>query len=195
VLVFRLILVMLIFMISSNKGGIHNPLLDTFPRVEATSVLSSLLHRMDSSDIIIYISLLIMRRSDKSSWNLIVHGGNAEGLEKGLNGFGDTYILSMPSFQWFQVESKNKIQRVGHTCHIIGDRMLVIGGRGVDQPKVRPILTLGGACDTSFFNVLNLNSFEWETDWNPANVGEYKVSEKITSGVGIGGGLVNPNLS
>lgn len=116
-----------------------------------------------------------------------MHGGASP---NGDDGFSDTYVLSLPSFQWFRVDDTNKVDRYGVTCHLVKNKMIMIGGRGVDQPDPRLNVTmLPGACDPNgIVNIFDVNTLKWDPNFKVSKLDDFKVNEKITGGVGIGGG-------
>ena len=68
--------------------------------------------------------------------------------------------------------------------------MIVIGGRGVDQPDPNILSTmLPGACDPNgIVNIFDVNTLKWDPNFKVSKLDNFKVNEKITGGVGIGGG-------
>jgi hypothetical protein len=52
--------------------------------------------------------------------------------------FDEIFALSLPAFRWFRVYSQAAASRVGHTCHIIGQRQLLSIG-GADMTRYRPV--------------------------------------------------------
>ena len=40
----------------------------------------------------------------------------------------EVYVLSLPAFVWFKVNYTTVDPRIEHTCHIVGNQMLSIGG-------------------------------------------------------------------
>ncbi|PWW76201.1 hypothetical protein C7212DRAFT_343872 [Tuber magnatum] len=124
---------------------------------------------------------------DNSSFNIFMHGGSSP---SGDDGFSDTYVLSLPAFQWFRVDTTNKVDRYGVTCHLIKNKMILIGGRGVDQPDPNPqVIMLPGACDPNgIVNIFDVNTLKWDPKFQVSKLENFKVNEKITGGVGIGGG-------
>ncbi|RPA89975.1 hypothetical protein L873DRAFT_514649 [Choiromyces venosus 120613-1] len=125
--------------------------------------------------------------ADNSSFNVFMHGGASS---NGNDGFSDTYVLSLPAFQWFRVDTTNKVDRYGVTCHLIKNKMVMIGGRGVDQPDPRKgVAMLPGACDPNgIVNIFDVNTLKWDSNFQISKLENFKVNEKITGGVGIGGG-------
>jgi hypothetical protein len=48
-------------------------------------------------------------------------------------GFLDVFVLSIPAFTWFQINEPSNVRRSNHFCQVIGDQMLVMGGRDPSQ--------------------------------------------------------------
>ncbi|KAG0635745.1 hypothetical protein HOY80DRAFT_1091947 [Tuber brumale] len=126
--------------------------------------------------------------ADNSSFNIFMHGGASPALDAG---FSDTYVLSVPAFQWFRVDTANKVQRYGATCHLVKNKMILIGGRGVDQlnPNLDIPMPLPGACDPNgIVNIFDVNALKWDSNFQVSKLENFKVNKKITGDVGIGGG-------
>lgn len=63
--------------------------------------------------------------------------------------------------------------------------MFVLGGRDVDQDMPGWGLWENGACDPNgFVNIMDVNTFEWDTSYNPAEVGDYLVHKSISRVIG-----------
>jgi hypothetical protein len=58
-----------------------------------------------------------------------IYGGWTASFGKVAQRFDELFILSLPAFQWFKVPYSAQRPRLGHSCHIVGQRhMLSIGG-------------------------------------------------------------------
>lgn len=127
--------------------------------------------------------------ADNSSYNIIIHGGRSL---NGREAFADTYVLSLPAFEFFQVDDgADQVRRFDHTCHLRGNKMLVLGGRDIDQDMPGWGEWKDGACDPNgFVNVLDVNTFAWDARYDPADVGGYLVHKSIYRV--IGGKQVTP---
>lgn len=121
--------------------------------------------------------------TDNSSYNIIIHGGRSLNSPEA---FADTYVLSLPAFEFFQVQDgMDQVIRFDHTCHLRGNKMFVLGGRDVDQDMPGWGLWENGACDPNgFVNIMDVNTFEWDTSYNPADVGDYLVHKSISRVIG-----------
>ncbi|RPB07139.1 hypothetical protein P167DRAFT_609657 [Morchella conica CCBAS932] len=122
--------------------------------------------------------------ADKSSYNLIVHGGASNDDNRA---FSDTYVLTLPSFQWIKIDDGAKnMERADHTCHLSKNKMIVIGGRGADQsnPQIDPLPKNGECEPTSFINIFDVNTLKWETNWDLEAREDFKVPTPVAEVIG-----------
>jgi len=125
---------------------------------------------------------------DKSSWNIFVFGGGD--LDPNGVVYGDTWVLSLPSFTWIQVDNKGDA-RFEHTCHLTkGNQMLVVGGRdklqaSAGDPKTNYTTHPGAwSClKQGILSSFDLNAFAWGSSL-PANEVDYQVNDVISSVIG-----------
>ena len=78
-----------------------------------------------------------VHRCNNTRVNRFIHGGvinNAFGPQNSQA--GGMYILSLPSFQWFQVDYPSTYPQAGHKCVPTGTSQLVIIGR-LDPTEAR----------------------------------------------------------
>ena len=133
---------------------------------------------------------VVVSSEDKTSWNIFLHGGGSLG-DTGVV-YGDTWVLSLPSFQWKVVDQKGD-KKFEHTCHVIkGNQLLVIGGRdklqdyaGDPASNYSVDASRWSCLKQGIFSSLNLNTFEWE-DSIPMNDAPYKVHSLISALIGGG---------
>ncbi|CUS12910.1 unnamed protein product [Tuber aestivum] len=121
---------------------------------------------------------------DNSSHNIFVHGGT----DGGSLSYSDTYVLSLPSFEWIEADPGRSTQsRMRHDCHMTTrHKMLVIGGRGQDQAIPTRSSRKNGVCDKyAVINVFDTNTMSWQDSWDP-NDGStnFKLSKVITTVIG-----------
>ena len=132
--------------------------------------------------------VIVVPSSDKTSWNVFLHGGGS--LERLGDVYGDTWVLSLPSFQWVVVDQQGD-KKFEHTCHIVkGNQMLVIGGRDKLQDHAGNLAynysvdaTRWSCLQQGIFSSLNLNTFEWETALSMSRV-PYEVNKIISDLIG-----------
>ncbi|KAJ5542070.1 hypothetical protein N7461_008073 [Penicillium sp. DV-2018c] len=115
---------------------------------------------------------------DGSSHNIYIYGGY-DGLKYNSNPSDDVYILSLPSFKWVRAyNGTNTHSRSGHRCiKVYPDQMLAVGGQHVDSTRC-----LEGGIIVNF----NLNTLEFEDEYDPKTWAEYKVPEVVTAEIGGG---------
>ncbi|RPA89969.1 hypothetical protein L873DRAFT_1849039 [Choiromyces venosus 120613-1] len=101
---------------------------------------------------------------DNSSHNIFVHCGT----DGSRVAYSDTYVLSLPSFEWIKVNSGAETQsHSGHNCHMTTKhKMLVVGGRGADQEIPTKPSWDNSACDKyALLNIFDVNTLEWQNSW------------------------------
>ena len=133
---------------------------------------------------------VVVPSEDKTSWNIFLHGGGSIGDTGDV--YGDTWVLSLPSFQWKVVDKKGD-PKFEHTCHVVkGNQLLVVGGRDKLQDYTgNPALNYSVSASKwsclkqGIFSTMNLNTFVWETDL-PADDAPYQVNKVITALIGGG---------
>jgi hypothetical protein len=98
--------------------------------------------------------------------------------------YDELHILSLPAFRWFKVPYPAQRPRIGHTCHVVGQRhMLIIGGAD-PLPVPAPGTDLrasGYATPDPFPNGLGLfdiTRLQWATTYDP-RAAEYEQSAPV----------------
>ena len=79
-------------------------------------------------------------------------------------------VLTLPAFEWIQVDASHKSARFGHTCHVVGNSQLLSIG-GADPNQSDPWSTIDSAFQG--LGVFDLNGWNWTTKYN-ANAATYK---------------------
>ncbi|KAF8460927.1 hypothetical protein BDZ91DRAFT_766000 [Kalaharituber pfeilii] len=131
---------------------------------------------------------VVVPSQDKTSWQVVVYGGTSEKANGPV--YGDTWVLTLPSFQWVKVNDRGD-KRFEHTCHLVkGNMMLAVGGRDHQQDSAADpannytINPVDWSClKQGLLSSLDLNTFEW-TDRLPMNEEDYLVHDSIVSLVG-----------
>ncbi|KAF8457134.1 hypothetical protein BGX38DRAFT_1265885 [Terfezia claveryi] len=131
---------------------------------------------------------VVVPAQDKTSWSVFVFGGGD--LDPNGSVYGDTWVLSLPSFTWIQVDTKGDA-RFEHTCHLTkGNQMLVVGGRDKLQASAGDPATnytthpgSWSCLKQGILSSFDLNSFAWRNSL-PANVVDYQVNDIISSVIG-----------
>lgn len=120
---------------------------------------------------------------DNSSFNIIIHGGMS--ANDGI-AFSDTYMLSLPSFEFFELDKGvDVVHRFEHTCHLRKNKLFVIGGRGADQGNLGWGGWLPGACDPNgLINIFDINTLQWDSRYDPTDGKDYLVHKSIYDVIG-----------
>lgn len=100
--------------------------------------------------------------------------------------FADTYVLSLPSFEYFQLDKGDGgVHRYDHSCQLQQNKLFVLGGRDFDQGSPGWVPWKSGSCDPNgFINILDVNTFTWDANYNPNNGTKYQVHKTITDLIG-----------
>lgn len=100
---------------------------------------------------------------DGSSTNVYLYGGqNLLPYGQQIQ-YDDMWILTIPSFTWIEVDTKNQSvppARVGHTCNIWDGQIVVIGG--YTGPNL--------SCDSGFY-VFSASSLTWQNQFSALSGG------------------------
>ena len=73
-------------------------------------------------------------------------------------------VLSLPAFTWQLVSADHAMARIGHTCHLVGNRqMLSIGGVDASQSDVWSVPDYRNNQGLGTFDLTNL---EWTSSYN-----------------------------
>lgn len=97
-----------------------------------------------------------------------------------MNGiiYDDVYVLSIPSFIWTKVKDGIR-PRYGHTCHLVDDQLLTIGGLGDAE-------SLNTTCDMARegVGIFNLSSVTWVDIFKASdNNSRYVVPDTIQAAI------------
>ena len=114
---------------------------------------------------------------------IFVYGGHASNRTTQIQEGQDTdlYVLSIPSYTWTFVGNNltsQPVARAGHTCELIGDQMIVVGGYISDEYL----------CEQPGVYLLNTTSLSWSTDYVPGT--SYQTPQMLRSLIG-GSGISN----
>ncbi|KAL9093595.1 MAG: hypothetical protein Q9165_003990 [Trypethelium subeluteriae] len=101
---------------------------------------------------------------DGSSYNMYMYGGQNLQPAGAQTQYNDTWILTMPSFTWVQVNVDGQSvppARAGHTCNVWDAQMIVVGG------YVGQELT----CDSPGFYVFDMSNLKWVNQFTALSPG------------------------
>lgn len=132
----------------------------------------------------------VSRAPDDSSFQVTLYGGTLENETY----YDDVWVLSVPSFQWINVNDINNRDRIergekagrkGHTCILWEDsQMIVLGGVYEVPAAAREIVDGKRACNTSYspIRLLDTSTYSWKTEYQPGNA--YAVPAVVSNVIG-----------
>lgn len=93
----------------------------------------------------------------------------------------EVWLLSLPSFTWIKVNAAEP-PRIGHTCHLVGNRTMLTVGGIVDIRESTGLLEL---CDFAAggINELDMSDLLWNGGFN-ATTPAYEVPDLLSSTIG-----------
>ena len=107
---------------------------------------------------------------DGTSTNIYMYGGqNLQPYEDQIQ-VGDMWILTIPSFSWIEVDTKDQSvppARVGHTCNVWDGQIVVVGGFNTER---------AGGCESGFY-VFSATNLTWQNSFNSLSGSGEKVAE------------------
>ena len=96
---------------------------------------------------------------DGSSTNVYMFGGQNLQPFKNQTQLNDTWILSIPSFNWIEVDQTGQSVppgRSGHSCEVWDGQMIVIGGYVGDEVQ----------CEPNGVYVFDMTNLKWQNSFN-----------------------------
>lgn len=91
----------------------------------------------------------------------------------------EVYVLSLPAFVWFKANYNSVDPRIEHTCHVVGNQMLSVGGLNPSRASSSVAYT-----DTDPFwegiKVFDMTALKWTNYFN-ANAGPYAPPQAIVN--------------
>lgn len=136
---------------------------------------------------------VVASAKDGSSHNIYIFGGVEYQSDGNFNHetgtYGDVWVLSIPSFEWFKVyspptrgspNSAAPTNRKGHTCELVGDRVMMVYGGYSESNEAQ-----AATCDQTGVFAFDLTKLEWMEKYEP-DLGQYKVPKQIYSVIGGG---------
>ncbi|CAM9444838.1 unnamed protein product, partial [Sphacelaria rigidula] len=76
-----------------------------------------------------------------ADFQLVVFGGTCYKANDKFTYLGDTWVLDIESMTWQEVRCGGNLPspRYGHSCHLVGSRMFIIGGKGPSGQLYRDV--------------------------------------------------------
>jgi hypothetical protein len=102
---------------------------------------------------------------DGSSTNIYMFGGQNLQPAKDQTQYNDTWILSVPSFTWIEVDQSSQsvpAGRSGHTCEVWDGQMIVIGGYVGNEIS----------CDSPGIYVFDMSNLQWVNNFTALSGGD-----------------------
>jgi hypothetical protein len=116
-------------------------------------------------------------QGDSGTYEIFLYGGG---------GVSDAvYVLSLPSFKWQKTSYPTSLARYAHTCHVVGNRqMLVVGGVVNQATPQKPDTWTHG------LGVFDMSAFAWKDSYD-ASAAPY-VTPKIVKDDYMSAGMFPP---
>ena len=103
------------------------------------------------------------------------------GQDESKNYLSEVWLLSLPSFTWIKLRD-DEPPRIGHTCHLVGNRTMLTVGGIVDIRESKGLLE---KCDfaTGGIRDLDMSDLLWSGGFN-ATTPAYEVPDLLSSTIG-----------
>lgn len=93
---------------------------------------------------------------------------------------GEIWVLSLPTFQWVLVHSSIETAIYGHTCHAIGENLVIVGGMFMTQYG-----DVGNCASNMPASVFSLATLNYTSTYNAAGATRAPpVPEKVVAAIG-----------
>jgi cbb3-type cytochrome oxidase subunit 3 len=120
-----------------------------------------------------------------TSLEIFMYGGTRGAL---YPTFDDVYVLSLPSFSWYQANTVQGLGRCFHRCVQVGRQMIVTGGMPHENSWLEGDIYTGSWHDPWpwAINVFDMSKMEWATEYT-ANAADYVTPEIVAAGIAASG--------
>lgn len=93
---------------------------------------------------------------------------------------GEIWVLTLPTFQWVLVHSSIETAIYGHTCHALGENLVIVGGMFMTQYG-----DVGNCASTMPASVFSLATLNYTSTYNAAGATRAPpVPEKVVAAIG-----------
>ena len=93
---------------------------------------------------------------------------------------GEIWVLTLPTFQWVLVHSSIETAIYGHTCHALGENLVIVGGMFMTQYG-----DVGNCASTMPAKVFSLSTLNYTSTYNADGATRAPpVPEKVVSAIG-----------
>ncbi|KAL8953759.1 MAG: hypothetical protein Q9222_000376 [Ikaeria aurantiellina] len=117
------------------------------------------------------------------SYEIYIYGGYGGNLGAGAEQYDEIWVLTLPAFEWVQVDAPHGYGRIGHTCHVVGNSQLLSIG-GADAAQSDPWSTVDPAFQG--LGTFDLNGWNWTQSYN-ANAAPYRRAAALRNFYDING--------
>jgi hypothetical protein len=126
-------------------------------------------------------------QGNNGTYEIFIHGGDApgrSGATSNIAALDQIYVLSLPSFQWFEADYPPTMARFGHSCHVVGygqRQLLIVGG----APSIISWIDIEGNIRDQWswgLGVWDMTEMRW-SDRYDAHAEPYVTSDVIVQGI------------
>jgi len=124
---------------------------------------------------------------NNGTYEIFIHGGDVpggSGAASNIAALDQIYVLSLPSFQWFEADYTPTMARFGHSCHVVGygqRQLLIVGG----APSIDSWIDTEGNTRDQWswgLGVWDMTEMRW-SDRYDAQAEPYVTSDVVVQGI------------
>jgi len=124
---------------------------------------------------------------NNGTYEIFIHGGDVpggSGATSNIAALDQIYVLSLPSFQWFEADYTPTMARFGHSCHVVGygrRQLLIVGG----APSINSWIDTEGNIHDPWswgLGVWDMTEMRW-SDRYDAQAEPYVTSNVVVQGI------------
>ena len=126
-------------------------------------------------------------QGNNGTYEIFIHGGDVpggSGATSNIAALDQIYVLSLPSFQWFEADYPPTVARFGHSCHVVGygqRQLLIVGG----APSINSWIDTEGNIRDQWswgLGVWDMTEMRW-SDRYDAQAEPYVTSNVVVQGI------------
>jgi hypothetical protein len=124
---------------------------------------------------------------NNGTYEIFIHGGDVPGASDAASNIAaldQIFVLSLPSFQWFEADYTPTMARFGHSCHVVGygqRQLLIVGG----APSIDSWVDMNGNVRDPWswgLGVWDMTEMRW-SDRYDAQAEPYVTSDVVVQGI------------
>jgi Kelch motif len=124
---------------------------------------------------------------NNGTYEIFIHGGAVPGgssATSNIAALDQIYVLSLPSFQWFQADYTPTMARFGHSCHAVGygqRQLLIVGG----APSIDSWIDTQGNVHDQWswgLGIWDMTEMRWSDQYD-AQAKPYVTSDVVVQGI------------